>query len=338
VETATPKTEWPRRRLRLAISLRVMMVLVVVAAIPLAWVVRRARDQRDAVAVIERNGGYVVYDFQYSDGVIKFGPQRGPKWLRVRLGIDYFQGVKRVVVMREGADEIIGVLDRLPGVESINLGQTSVTDASVARLSQIPSLRDVHLGFTAIGNPGVAHLARLSKLRRLDFAYTTIADDWILSLVQCRQLEELDLTGTKLTRKGIERLAYLPNLRRVELGSIDSAEILAVLGKVRQLEYLEMDMDYRLSDSAAKLKACLGSLTHLKVLKIMDVTDEILAEICMLEGLEELGIQFSAVTDEGLSYLRGLTRLKTLDLGYSDATAAGIASLQRDMPSLKITK
>jgi hypothetical protein len=69
----------------LRFSLRGLIVVVLVIGSGLGWTINRAKAQRDAVAVIERVGGSVKYQWDWMDE----GPNSSgkPRWAR-RL-LDY---------------------------------------------------------------------------------------------------------------------------------------------------------------------------------------------------------------------------------------------------------
>src|SRR4051812_25186139 len=94
------RSEGRRGRRWLALSVRVLMVLVVLLAVVLARVTNRARAQRRAVATIRAAGGEIIYDFQSTGrGSSRDGPDvvpAGPRWLRHILGDEYFQDVVEV--------------------------------------------------------------------------------------------------------------------------------------------------------------------------------------------------------------------------------------------------
>ena len=84
-------------RRRFQFSLRSLMLLVVVVAIPCSWfatAMKAAREQRTAVEAIEKLGGFVNYDYEYDD-TDRFAPEpasMGPArqlaltaWLCTRL-------------------------------------------------------------------------------------------------------------------------------------------------------------------------------------------------------------------------------------------------------------
>src|SRR5262245_9470051 len=66
----------------LRISLRGLIVLVLVIGSALGWIINRAKVQRDAVAVIERSGGTVKYQWDWKDeGPSSSGKLAWARWL-----------------------------------------------------------------------------------------------------------------------------------------------------------------------------------------------------------------------------------------------------------------
>jgi hypothetical protein len=65
-------------------------------------------------------------------------------------------------------------------------------------------------------------------------------------------------------------------------------------------------------------------------------TDQGLAHLEMLKGLESLDLSGTQLTDAGLKHLKGLTKLERLNLNYTDVTEAGISDLQNAIPALEI--
>ena len=135
-------TESRRRRFR--ISVRLLMIFVLILGGGLGWIANRARVQREAVAAILRAGGNVCYADQPFTGTAAGSPSVTPdswlmKWLRewvvIHLGDEYCRTVVRVDL--EGTD--IGDAEMthvgaLRGLEYLDLSDTKVTDAGVARL------------------------------------------------------------------------------------------------------------------------------------------------------------------------------------------------------------
>ena len=82
------------------ISLRWVFVLLTFLCALIAWKERQPNRQKEAVAWVKENGGYVTYDYElaqpvaYSDenGDVTFGRKiPGPKWLREMIGVDFLR-------------------------------------------------------------------------------------------------------------------------------------------------------------------------------------------------------------------------------------------------------
>ena len=54
--------------------------------------------------------------------------------------------------------------------------------------------------------------------------------------------------------------------------------------------------------------------------------------------LQTLRLRDTKVTDVGLAHLKGLTKLRFLDLGKTAVTDAGIKELQKALPKAKIAR
>src|ERR1700730_874133 len=98
---ATPDERLWRRYLHF--SLRSLLILVLGIGCLLGWVTRSARVQREAVAAIEKAGGWTAYEWQWRDGdKIPNGKPWAPKWLVDLVGADYFANVTNVVLTGAG--------------------------------------------------------------------------------------------------------------------------------------------------------------------------------------------------------------------------------------------
>ena len=91
-------------RHRLKISLRAMMLVILVLGLWLGWRVNKAREQREAVAAVQRYGGWVHYDYEFVNGKLTSGRSpRAPRWLRGLLGDAFFQEVRQVSLVYDNS-------------------------------------------------------------------------------------------------------------------------------------------------------------------------------------------------------------------------------------------
>ena len=168
-------------------SLRTLLILTTVVAALFAWWSDRGRQQRAAVAAIKVAGGNITYDFEAQNFS---APRRWPVWLVNRLGVDYFAHVVMVHFGASGAtNNDLKRLGSLVGLRSLDLHETSVTDAGLEQLS-------------------------LTALQFLDLRHTKVTDAGLEQLKELRTLQYLSLGGTRVTDVGVAGLqAALPNCK-----------------------------------------------------------------------------------------------------------------------------
>lgn len=162
----------------LQFSLRTLLAAMLVVAIVLGWFVNRVRTQQIAVSKIISYGGQINYDYQFdADGKLRrdrFGnylhglEPPGPRWLRERLGDDYFRSPVKVYLE---IDEGVGFEDR-------DLA------ALAGALELLPTLKALSLKGSPITDAGLEHLRGLSQLQELDCQWTKVTDGGIESLQQ----------------------------------------------------------------------------------------------------------------------------------------------------------
>ena len=229
-----------RRSLRF--SVRGMIVVVLVIGGWLGWLVRSARIQRDAVALIERSdGGGVSYDWDRGAGN-RYAPGRpwAPSWLVDLVGVDYF-GQVRYVVLFDATLDTIAATTRLSGLRRLGINGTALCDADLAPLRRLTNLEELVLGNAPATDAGLAHLQGLSRLRKsvlddsgitdkglfqlkgltsvrvLKLRFAKISDAGLAQLSDLTTITILDLSGTQVTDAGLLRLKRLTNLSKLYL-------------------------------------------------------------------------------------------------------------------------
>jgi hypothetical protein len=210
------------RRRWFRFSLRSLLLLVALIAVPLAWKVNQVRNQRIVVAEVQRLHGRVYYDHQVTRSRFGFGPSLGqspgPAWLTRFLGDDFFADVVGVAVFYGATDQTIAQIATLPHIERLVVHSDQVTDAGLEHLAAQSKLTSLHLTSSKVTRRGLAHLAGLKALTELSIGLRNLGDSQLESVVVLKQLESLDLSGMPaITDKGIEQIAKLDNLRHLTL-------------------------------------------------------------------------------------------------------------------------
>ncbi len=290
------ETELPQRRCY-AISLRVVMLLIVVAAVGLSWKVNRAHTQARAVARIKEAGGEVLYDYQF-DGTYPYklnASPWAPAWLRRMIGDEYFQEVTSVhfggkttddqfapvaeldqllefelgTSMGGGRNTVTGPglahLSRLKSLRSVEIRGLRVTDGALVHLASLPHLQKLCLGdITGITNAGMAHVAKMSELCDLTLSSPAITDAGITQLVALRHLQKLWLRP--IMDAGLEHIASLGELQELDLGSTEITDAgLFHLKNMKNLHTLNLSFDHRISDTGLRHLQALHSLRKLNL-------------------------------------------------------------------------
>jgi Leucine-rich repeat (LRR) protein len=205
-----------RRYLRF--SVRGLIVLVLLIGAGLAWLVRSARIQRDAVAVIERAGGNVAYAMPLGPRRFTHGFEpRWTKWIANRLGVDTFCRVRSVRFSGRPSNAKMDYVGRLSSLEELLLTNANVTDAGMVHLEGLTKLDSVYLEQTQISDAGLAHLKDSTGLRLLSISDTRITDAGMVHLEGLTNLDSLYLNRTQVTDAGLLHLKGLTKLKFLDL-------------------------------------------------------------------------------------------------------------------------
>jgi hypothetical protein len=191
-------------------SIRSLLVLTIVVAIPCSWLaveLKWAREQKEAVEAIRKaGGGFVLYDFSYNgfdiSGILIFfrnstvratdgtdspvtsipvtgnGPA-SPIWLWNLLGHDFFHDVTAVYV---NSDKGLGYLDDLPRLQSLYISShtnsSDITDRGLEQIKGLTNLKNLVLKNTNVTDAGIKDIQKalpnLKIFRKQDF---TVPDD-----------------------------------------------------------------------------------------------------------------------------------------------------------------
>ena len=110
------------------------------------------------------------------------------------------------------------VLNEKGEVESLYLGQTSITDAELGKLQALPHLKRLFLNGTKVTDDGMQHLQKLDQLVHLDLDQTQVSDAGIVLLLELKKLRSLNLLDTRVTTVTMDRFhEELPQCRVASL-------------------------------------------------------------------------------------------------------------------------
>ncbi len=189
-------------------SVRSFLILLTAFAVVLAVIANRAREQREAVAAIERAGGAVLY---YGRLNVKY------------LELDYDQNFLfhllhtatcTTITSEELTDDICVEVARLPHLRMITFNGP-ITDVGLAELTALRKVELLKLDGTQITDAGVSHLQRMKSLYLLDLGQTPVTDANLRELARLTKLRELCISRRGVTAKGLDY--FERSLRRCEV-------------------------------------------------------------------------------------------------------------------------
>jgi hypothetical protein len=222
-------------RRRFQFSVRSLLVLVVVVAVPcsrLAIAMEQAEGQRRAIEEIGKLGGGVWCDYEIDalDNPMQGAEPPAPKWLRNLLGDEFFANATTVSFLRMGdfsglvifggdriTDGGLVHLKALNQLKTLQLYSSKVTDAGLVILKDLPQLVSLDMKGDKITDPGLVYIAGLARLRSLELRGINLTDAGLTNLKGLSALSLLDLRGTHVTDAGLDRLKGLTDLAELFL-------------------------------------------------------------------------------------------------------------------------
>jgi internalin A len=246
-------------------------------------------------------------------------------------------------------------LQHVPNLRRLELNGINISDTGLKPIRGLPRLENLRLSALKVGEAGLANLEALTKLRSLEIRDMPTPGGTLGRLKAMPQLAELKLVRTDITNSeasqlvGLESMRWLCITRSGELRSdddvvlSDGAVLAAVLKSMPNIVEIDI-IDYPgIGDTALQGIAALKSLKRLK-LSGTTVTNAGLRQIAAITALNELEISHSVrsffdvsrnvvldrspIGDNGMKYLKGLTKLRVLNLDDTDITDNGLEELR----------
>jgi hypothetical protein len=216
-------------RRRFQFSLRTLLALVVVVALPFSWLaveMKMAREHRAVVEAIQKLDGGIGYDWEFqpisytapvSVELVRLPSPQPPEppWLRSCLGDNFFANVVRVHLFGEKiTDEVLANIARVTQLHTLELFDAQITDAGMAHIARLTQLHNLRLYDTRVSDAGLQHLAGLPQLEWLCLSNSQVTDAGLAHLARLPQLHNLILTQTRVTDAGVAKLKQaLPKCR-----------------------------------------------------------------------------------------------------------------------------
>lgn len=318
--------------MRLLRALIAVVVLVGVIA-----VADEILDESRAIAKIEVLGGKVTRDdTRPGRPVVEIDFQGNPrfneKYLQLMMAFPHLSilNLSGTIVTDDG----LNAISNLKSLVEVDLSETGVTAAGIARLREASPRLTIIEASAALRT--IADLGGVVRTRMLaDGPELTISfdgnekftDESAHLLKSVKQTKGLVLSNTKVTDAALKELRGLKNLTTLLLRKTQVTD--KGMMELRELKHLS-DLDIRDTQVTDSALSELGALTSLVTLDLSGtkVTDPGLKELHGLVKLRNLSLQNTRVTDDGLKELQHLKNLDLLALSNDQITDMGIKELK----------
>jgi internalin A len=239
-------------------------------------------------------------------------------------------------------------LKQLTRLESLYLeGCPNVTDSGIAHLAGLTNLKELAVSNTGMSNAGMVHLKNLKKLEWLELTGVPVEDDVVQYLRELTNLKvlffcRLGAPGAppRISAEAVAELRKcLPQCSIIykppQTGSAQGQIAEAGQARERPKTPDPKTLVVRNHDEAVAALQGLPAAVSLRdgqaVFADLDnyaLTDECLAPLRFLTGLEELDLSRNPFGDAGLAQLSGLHELEVLQLDKTHVGDAGLKHLK----------
>jgi len=186
-------------------------------------------------------------------------------------------------------DQGLAVLKSWRRLKRLNLRGTKITDSTLQMLNGLTTLEVLDIGFAQVTDSGLSQLTSLSNLKEFSVGGNKLTDAGLQVLRQMPAITSLDLSGSQrtdsglwsvsLTESGVETIATLRELQHLRLHGLGvSPRGLEKLAGLTKLSRLDLQSCVRINDDAVNI---LKSFPALRIvdLSAASVTDQGIAAL-----------------------------------------------------------
>jgi hypothetical protein len=236
-------------------------------------------------------------------------------------------------------DSHIGRLTQLPALQELNLDSCPISDLAISYLADnnvAPNLTCLDLADTDLTDAGMAKIAKFVKLEKLSLFYCKITNSGLRHISQLKSIQVLNLDSRDISDDGLRYLRNLNNLKALDIfsGRISDTGCIHI-SAISSLESLEL-CGGGIGDLGCTQIAKLSNLRCLNLSQNDRITNRGAAALGALGNLKTLNLSNTRVNASALRFFGGLVKLQSLALyGCRGIEEAGLGKLQDDLPNLK---
>lgn len=236
-------------------------------------------------------------------------------------------------------DSCLRPITKLQCLSFLALNKTKVSDAGMLMyLKSAPStLTQLGLNETAITEATLTVLPKyVPQLRLLSIARTQVNDVSALAELHCLQTLHLDSTGVK--EDSIQALKAHPSLSSLSLSGIDVTNgnhMLEIISDLR-LTQLTLPGRHSLTDAGLLYLSRQILLSEVDLTDYTQLTDQGITQLGSMTRLKKLSLSNTQLSDAGLVALVTLKELVELCLDRTVVTSRSVAALITQLPYLQV--
>jgi Leucine-rich repeat (LRR) protein len=210
------------------------------------------------------------------------------------------EGIAMALLRQKGASFD---LDDQGHAQATVMAGPQLDDGVLAQLANLPALESLDIGQSGVSEAGIAHLRGLIGLKRLYLHDLPIADHALINLRNLVDLDVLSLRNTQIEGRGLIYIRGLVHLRVLNLSKTKfSDEALVYLKGLWDLDTLALEDTGMTGAGLVQLKP----LDKLRVLNLngCKVTDADLAGLVGHDALRMLYLKRCKVSEKGVTDLK----------------------------------
>jgi Leucine-rich repeat (LRR) protein len=214
------------------------------------------------------------------------------------------------LVQRKLHDARFERLRAIQGLSTLVISMCGVIRTEQLReLGTLDSLEHLDLSGTEIDSSSFTWLSQFPRLKWLSFSGSSTGKECLEPLSKLPLLEHLDLGRARLTDDDVQLLWFFPKLKTLILGGCDVGDSAwSGMASCKKLSYLHLP-NTRITDSGVDTivtQAERGGLQlRTLVLRCCQITDRSIARLSSVADLRSLDLWGTAVTANGIAFIRG---------------------------------
>jgi len=205
-------------------------------------------------------------------------------------------------------------------------------EEQIRALKQFTSLKVLDLRFCPVDDDNIKNIEGM-KLTTIDLSCTAISDDTIAFIADnITVVKKLVVRDTNISSLGIRKLAGM------ELTSLSIAGTKVADDDLKWFFGIETIVDFRVHNTDLT-DDCLGYINSMPNIETLELSKTKIVKLERLNGMRKLKVLYvedTQVSDESFNQLYDLPSLELIYCRGSKITDAGIATLKKRFPKLRI--